>query len=201
MELCVIGKPNVGKTLLLINFAAYLGLREIHLEVEDEGGAQRVQRLGLDRARRDLVSLYAPKTTRVQCLHLELPLGRQRPEITAVDTPGIPEGIADDPDRRHQVALAIERAMRAELVVHVLDAGAAGTRRPEAPGLFDAALVEWGRTRPGYLLVANKMDKPGSQDGLRLIKERFRGGALIPASAITRRGFRDLKGWTQRMLV
>lgn len=200
MELSVVGKPNVGKTLLLINFAAYLGLRELQLEAEEDG-IRRTQRLSLERARRDLVSLYAPKTTHLQRMTLELPLGRQRPVVRAVDTPGISDGISPDPERRHQTALALEQVMVSDLVLHVIDAGAAGTRRPEAAGAFDTALAAWGKTRSGYCLIANKMDKAGSQDGLRLIKERFRGTALIPVSAVTRRGFRDLKGWAQRMLL
>ena len=61
MELLIVGKPNVGKTLLMINFAAYLGLRELHLEVSEGDGVRRSQRLTTDRARRDLVSLYAPR--------------------------------------------------------------------------------------------------------------------------------------------
>lgn len=201
MELCIIGKPNVGKTLLLINFAAYLGLREIHLEVADDEGFRRSQRLSLERARRDLVSLYAPKTARVQTIELELPLGRQRSRLTALDTPGIPDGIAETADRRHQVATTLERAMAADLVLHVVDASSAGTRRPEAPGAVDMALAHWGRGRAGYCLVANKMDKPGSVDGLRLLRSRFNGEVLLAASAVTRRGFRELKAWTQRMVL
>lgn len=200
MELCVVGKPNVGKTLLLINMAAYLGVRELHIQVADEDMARRSQRLSLERARRDLVSLYAPKTTSVQTISVDAMFGRQRLNFTAVDTVGVTEGIAEDAQLRHQFAIALERVTTADLVMHVVDASSVGTRRIEASGPFDAALAAWGQIRPGYLIVANKMDKPGSLDGLRLMKERYRGVAIVPVSAVTRRGFRELKGWIGRSL-
>ncbi len=200
MELLIVGKPNVGKTLLMINFAAYLGLRELHLEVSEGDGVRRSQRLTTDRARRDLVSLYAPKTHRMQTLMLDQGLGRQRVPWTVADTMGIAEGIAEEPEIRHQVALTLERLLRADMVLHVLDASSVGLRRMEAPGPFDAALAELGQLLKGYLIIANKMDKPGSHEGLRLIKERYRGVPVTPVSAVTRRGFRDMKNWMARLM-
>lgn len=185
---------------MMINFAAYLGLREIHIEVSDDEGRCRTQRLSLDRARRDLVSLYAPKTTALQSLMLDLPAGRHRIKLTVLDTPGIAEGISDDPAARHQLACTMERLLTAAVIFHVVDASAVGSRRPEAVGAFDAALMEFGRQREAYLVVANKMDKPGSHEGLRLFRDRYKHIPLIPVSSITRRGFRDLKVWMVRTL-
>ncbi len=201
MDLLILGKPNVGKTLFMINLAAYLGLREIQLDVEDAEGRNRSQRLGLERARRELVSMRAPKTLLVQSVGLEASLGRQRVRLVVVDTPGISEGIPAGTHVRHQVALTLERLMSAALVFHVVDASAVGMRRVEAPGAFDWALMELGRNMAAaYLVVANKMDKPGSQEGLRQLKDRARGIALIGVSAVTRRGFRDVKSWMMRTL-
>ncbi len=201
MDLLILGKPNVGKTLLMINLAAYLGLREIQLDVEDADGRSRSLRLGLERARRELVSMRAPKTLTVQSVGLEASLGRQKVRLVAVDTPGIGEGIPDENHVRHQMALTLERLMSAALVFHVVDASTVGMRRVEAPGPFDWALMELGRNMAAaYLLVANKMDKPGSQEGMRHLKERARGITIIGVSAVTRRGFRDVKSWMMRTL-
>lgn len=200
MELLVIGKPNTGKTLLLLNLAQYLGMREICIDVGDLDGALKTKRISLDRARRDLVSLYTPKTTQLQTMTWEMAIGRQRNALVVTDSPGILEGIHPDADYRRQLALTLERATRVMAVFHVVDASATGTRRPEAPGTFDVALAEWAASQPGYLLVANKVDKPGGLEGLRLLRERFPGTPLVPASAVTRRGFRELKGWIVRVL-
>jgi hypothetical protein len=37
------------------------------------------------------------------------------------------------------------------------------------------------------------MDKIGAERGLRAIRERYRGVAVVAVSALTYRGFRDLK--------
>lgn len=200
MDLIIVGRPNVGKTLLMINFAAYLGMREIRVQAADAESAARTQRLSLDRARRDLVSLHAPKTTELQCIPVELTLGRQRLATNVIDTPGVTEGVSEVAWERRQTALTLERLMTATVVLHVVDASAVRTRRLEAPGAFDSALTTYGNTMGAYLLVANKMDRPGSNEGLKTLKDRHHGISTIPVSCMTRRGFRDLKVWLMRTL-
>lgn len=201
MDLVIIGRPNVGKTLLMINFAAYLGVREIRVDVQDGEGRRASRRLGVEKARRELVSLASPKTAQVQSLAVDVPMGRHRTRIVVSDTPGIVEGIAADTRARQLAALTIERLMTAVLVCHIIDASAVHSRRLESPGAFDQALVRFGQQRVGYVLVANKMDRPGSHEGLRWIKEQYSGVSIMPVSSITRRGFRDLKLWIIRTLV
>ncbi|MCY0899963.1 MAG: 50S ribosome-binding GTPase [Firmicutes bacterium] len=200
MHLVTIGKPNVGKTLLLINLAAYLGLSEVRLEMPDGEGGQQVKRLSLDRARRDLMSWSAPRTRAIQTAIIETLVGRQRIRLVAIDTPGIHEGIASHPDQRHLVALTLEWLIRAPMIVHVVDVSAVGSQRPEAPGPLDLALAQYGQRLPGYIVVANKMDKLGSLEGLRAIRDAYHEVPILPVSCITRRGFRDLKQWMLHMV-
>lgn len=198
MDLVVVGHPHVGKTLLVINFAAYLGISEIRLDVEDGDGRRASKRLNLERARRDLVGPLVARSWHIQSLALEIHVGRQRNRFLIVDTPGIADGISADALERHMVAVTLERLVSATLVCHVVDASAVGARRPESPGLFDLALAKWGVGRPTYLVVANKMDRPESHEGLRWMREQYRGVPIIPVSGVTRRGFRDLKMWLAR---
>lgn len=197
MELLLVGRPNAGKSLLMINFAAYLGLRDIRVDVTDDDGVRRTQRLSLDRARRDLVSLETPKTTRVQVISVEVVIGRQRLGVNVVDTPGLSPAIATDPTERRQSALILERLMGTALVFHVVDAS--GVR---ANGLdpVDQALLQFGARRTTFLVVANKMDRPGSHEGLTTLKSRAGGTGVVPVSSHTRRGFRDLRLWMVRTL-
>src|SRR5690606_32058059 len=64
---------------------------------------------------------------------------------------------------------------------------------PEAPGEVDLQLYHLGRARGGYLLLANKMDREGAADGLREARRRFPGVPLIPISARTGLGFKEVK--------
>ena len=195
------GKPNVGKTLLIINFAAYLGIKEVRLDLRDGGEITgRGQRITLERARRELVSMSAPKTTMLQTLTLDPQIGRHRYTLSVIDTAGIPDEIAESPQTRRQIALTLDGTRYADVVLHVMDASAVHVHRQESPGTFDSALVDFGRLRQGYAVVMNKLDKPGGEDGYRAVKERFRGVPVLAVSALTRRGFRDLKTWVIRAL-
>ncbi|WP_430626327.1 hypothetical protein [Sulfobacillus thermotolerans] len=62
MDALVIGKPNVGKSLFVLNFASYLGLREIRLDVMSSDDRVSVRRVSLEDAKRKLVSHTAHKT-------------------------------------------------------------------------------------------------------------------------------------------
>ena len=200
MELLVIGRPHVGKTLLMINFAAYLGMSDIRVEVQDSDGRQMVRRLTLARARRELVSLSTPKTAQVHSLTIEVTSGRQRSEILLVDTPGVLEGIAPDSRDRQLTAQTIGRLMRAAMVFHVVDASRVKSQCQEAGESFDRSLWQFGQRREGYLLVANKVDRPGSHEGLKFLRDECRGITMIPTSCATRRGFRELKVWVSRAI-
>ncbi len=200
MNLLIIGRPNVGKTLLMINLVAYLGLREIRIDVQDDDGVRRSQRLGLERARRQLVSLEASKTIRIQAVAVDVAAGHQHARVMVLDTPGISLGISPSLDQRRQTALTLEYLLSARMIFHVMDASAVPSHRDQGPEGFDAGLMEFGRHKPGYLLVANKMDRPGSHEGLRILKDNYRDVTIIPVSSATRRGFRDLKVWILRAI-
>ena len=55
MQVALVGRPNVGKTLLLLNFAAYLGVSEVYRrrDLHDETV------MSVDAARSELVSRVA----------------------------------------------------------------------------------------------------------------------------------------------
>jgi 50S ribosomal subunit-associated GTPase HflX len=192
MQAIVVGRPNVGKTLLAINLAAYLGLKDIGWLGDPACGGLRAQRLSVERARRDLVSSRFPKTRRVQTFTLDVSSGRRARVWQLIDTVGMAPGIAADADIRRATALTLELLAQAPMVWHLVDASNASETRAESWRLDDA-LVQWCRNRTHYLVLASKMDKIGAERGLRAIRERYRGVAVVAVSALTYRGFRDLK--------
>jgi GTPase Era involved in 16S rRNA processing len=201
VEVVVVGAPNVGKSLFVINFSQYLGVREIQLE--ENGGAPGLgkdRRLSFERARRDLVSLYSPKTTQIQVLAAHVAINRQTQRLFLLDTPGINDGVSPDASVRRQTAATLERMLAASLIFHVIDASRIGTRRREFLGAFDAALLDWGRRLDCYGVIAHKMDRPKSQEGLKLLRSQCPDVPIIPVSSITHRGYRELKLFLLRVL-
>lgn len=200
MDALVIGKPNVGKSLFVVNFASYLGLKDLRMEMTDSDGLIRNQRIPLDRARRLLVSHLAHKTITVQSVQLEIAYGKTKRTLTMVDTVGISEGIHDDPEIRRAMSTTLARLEQSDVILHIVDASAVGQHRIESLGAVDDEIARYASLIRPYAILANKMDKTSSIEGFDLIRDRFRGLAVIGISALTRRGFREVKAFVYRHL-
>lgn len=198
MEALVVGKPNVGKSLFVLNFASYLGLREIRLEAVGSDGRVLVRRLSLEDAKRKLVSHNAHKTMAAQGIDVEIASGRTPRRLTLVDTVGISEGIHHMAEIRQAMASTLARLGTADIVLHLIDSSRMGHKTIEAPGAVDEEIAAYARQLGPYIILANKIDKPGSADALSQLREHYRGTPVIAVSALTRRGFREVKSFVLR---
>lgn len=194
----VVGKPNAGKTLFALNFAAFLGLQTVRWQLVDSDGCRREQLMPIERARRRLVSSAPHKT--LQSLTLPIPIRSRKPDKTLrlLDTAGIVDGITDRADVRHAMADTLERVQTASLVLHIVDASEVESSAVEAPGPVDRELAAFCPMIAAYVVLANKMDRPHAQRGLTQIQQQFRGCLVIPVSALTRQGFREVKAFVFR---
>lgn len=121
------------------------------------------------------------------------PLGRT---IWLVDTPGLSDLVDPDPGRRRLQAEALRRLAGAAVVLHVVDAhriGEAGTLTA-----VDLALGAWGRSRPGYAVVAAKMDLPWAQTGLAILRRTLAPTHLFPVAAAAGQGLAALREFLRR---
>ncbi|MCY0909569.1 GTPase [Sulfobacillus sp. hq2] len=193
MDALVIGKPNVGKSLFVLNFASYLGLREIRLDVMSSDDRVSVRRVSLEDAKRKLVSHTAHKTLLPRRVDLVLPNGKNPKHLSIIDTVGISEGIHHVADVRQAMASTLARISSADMVLHLVDVSRLGHKSIEAPGPVDEEIARYAKLLGPYAILANKVDKPGAADGVHQLREQFRGIPVIPISALTRRGFREVK--------
>lgn len=191
MEALVIGRPNCGKTLFTINFALYMGISEIAVEVQ---GGSRARRIPLAQARQKWVS---PTSHRV-LTRLEIPLDTGGLNLVLCDTVGIPEGVHPDPEIRHAAARTLERMAGASIVLLMIDASLANPQSHTPLGSLDDELVQLCQVTGYSLIVANKIDRDGREEGLRRIRQRYPTALVLPTSALTRRGFREIKQHLQR---
>lgn len=199
-ETLVVGKPNAGKTLFVLNFLAYLGETAVSLQVLDSSGESHLQRMPIDRARRELVAAAPHKTLQAQALSVTLTSRKAKKTLQMVDTAGVVDGIADREEVRRAMVDTLTRVQKATMILHVIDASAVGTDNLEALGPVDRELAEFGPLVGPYAILANKMDKTWADSGLRALTEEFSRTRVIPISALTRRGFREVKGFVLRHL-
>lgn len=202
MKRCiVIGKTNVGKTLFVLQFAAYLGADRLEITFEEPGGEKREVTLSLDQAIQRLSSEEPHQTRCLQSIRLELPVGKGVKRFDIVDTSGLIEGIHGDAKVRKAMAQTLAAVRDADLILHLVDAAKAGEGGVlRAVGDVDYQVAQFAQMRDGYVILANKIDLPEAERGIHKIREEFAGHAVIPISALHRQGFREVKRFVWRWI-
>jgi len=120
---------------------------------------------------------------------------------TVADIPGLIEGAHRNVGLGHDF---LRHIVRCKLLILVLDAGGSEGRSPLADlgslrrelDLYDPKLSE----RP-WLIVANKMDLPGAEENLRLLRSRFADKAIVPLAAERGEGIAELRDVLERLLI
>jgi GTP-binding protein len=120
---------------------------------------------------------------------------------TVADIPGLIEGAHRNVGLGHDF---LRHIVRCKLLILVLDAGGSEGRSPLADlgslrrelDLYDPKLSE----RP-WMIVANKMDLPGAEDNLQLLRSRFADKTIVPVVAESGDGIAELRDVLERFLV
>ena len=197
MKRCIVlGKPNVGKTLLVLGLADSMKAKEVDITFADPGGARYCRKYPIDIAMRELVGAMPHQTRCLQWLTLEFRVGKGKKAVELVDTTGLIEQIHDDPLTRKAMAQTLSAMRSAQIIIHVIDAHLAGQvdmQSESAERDLDMQLAAFAAPRGCYCIVANKMDLPGAKRGLARIQRSFTGYKVIPVSAATRDGLKEVR--------
>jgi tRNA U34 5-carboxymethylaminomethyl modifying GTPase MnmE/TrmE len=196
----IIGKPNVGKTLFLVNFAEYVGAAVLQFERSPSGSLYE-STYSFERARAGLVGPNPHTTTAVAPALLRIRVGKGVREFHMTDTAGICEGIHGDPVVRSGMADSLRRLRGCDIVLHMVDASkATSPGAVEAVGDVDIRIAAFSASRAAYAILANKMDLPGADAGLLFIRRLFPRESVIPTSALSGRGFREVRAFIVKHL-
>lgn len=202
MKKCIIiGKTNVGKTIFAINFADFLGVDTLEIIFEEPSAKRYRQTLSVKEALDRLTSDQPHQTQCLQSIRLELPVGKGVKRFDIVDTSGLMEGIHSDAKVRKAMAQTLAMVREADLILHMVDAAKAGREGAvKSLGDVDYQVAQFAQMREGYLILANKIDLPQASLGLERIRSEFSGHAVLPISALHRRGFREVKRFVWRWI-
>jgi len=200
MKRCtIIGKPNVGKTMFLINFAEYLGAKALNVDLLYSDGTKNSINLSSKTAVLRLVDENPHKTRCIQEITLNVPMGKGKKKIKIVDTAGLIDGIHPDVDVRKAISQTLSIIRDSDLILHIIDAPAAKSKDlPSSMGEVDYQIAQFAQLKRGYAILANKMDLPAANEGLDKIKEEFPGHLILPISALYKRGFKEVKAFVVR---
>lgn len=163
---CVlIGQSGAGRTLFARRFAAFLGAQGAAFTPDPAG-----QRAG--------VALPGTGAT------LEL-----------LDATGLPAGIPPEAEVRAAAARALRALLEADICLHVADAAAVGAGT--TVGAVDRELAGYARERLSgrYALLAGKVDHPLGRAGMFKLQRELGPEKVIPVSALTGTGFREVRAF------
>lgn len=195
----VIGRPNVGKTLFILSFAEYAGMRRIAVEVRECDGRTETKPYILAQARRELVSERAHTTRSLQSVVIEMPAGKGTKRFQLTDTVGLTDHIHEEYEIRKAIAQTLAAVLTARVVLHVVDAALAGQDGvSSALGEIDYQVARFAECKGAYAILANKMDLPGARAGFPRLAAEFPGRTILPVSALYRRGFREVALFVRR---
>lgn len=197
----IVGRPNVGKTLFFVNFAEYLGLRNLEMDAEDPDGKTIRSVMTPEEARRILVGQTPHTTTYVQRLTVSFPRGKGIRTCRLVDTTGLTPSIHPDITVRKAIAQTLKCLYKGGIVLHVVDLSASAGGIASMWDDLERQLSAFLSARAVYLILGNKVDKLGARYGLRLLKSILPAQQpVLPVSALYRRGFREVKGFVWQHL-
>ncbi len=200
-RMIVLGQSNTGKTLFTLNFAAYLDLESVTINFTNYERGCYSKTLSIAEAKSLLVSDTAHHTRDIQTLTLTLPWGKGEKQFELVDTTGLTDGINHDEEIRRAMAQTLRFMRQADIIFHLLDcARIAKVGLLKGIGEIDYQIAQFGQLKRGYLILANKIDLPNAKDGLEKIIQEFPGNRIIRISALTQKGFKEVKNYAKKLL-
>jgi len=196
----IIGRTNVGKSMFMVNFAEYLGLKKIFLKVEYPDGKILNREMSLEIARSHLSSNSPYKTQSLQSIEVKIPVYKGRKEICIYDSSGLADGIHPDIVVREGIVQTLESLNTADIILHIIDLNSIEIDNSSSVSEIDRQIIRYGKTRTGYLFIANKIDLDKDFKGYMYLKEIFPNTYIVPISALNKEGFNEVKSFVIKSL-
>ncbi|HHX02244.1 MAG TPA: GTP-binding protein HSR1 [Firmicutes bacterium] len=200
-KVIVVGQPNVGKTLFCLNFAEFLGMQSVTINFEsyERGCSSRV--ITISEARPLLVNDHEHQTLDIQSMVLTMPWGKSVKQFELIDTTGLADRIDFESQIRKAMAQTLQFMRQADVVFHILDCfKVAQLGYLKGIGEIDYQIAQFGQLKKGYIILANKIDLPQAQEGLDRITLEFPGNKVIGISALTKKGFKEVREVARQLL-
>ena len=196
MKQClIIGQANVGKTAFALGFAEFLGVEKLEITFSYPDGFSTKQNYALSIAKQELVGPQPHKTRALQAMELSIPVGKGRKTVKLIDSAGLGNGVHEDPEVRRSMVQTLQAIRNADLILHMVDAAQVGRQEDEVQPLseVDRQVVGFGQNNGQYVILANKMDQSSATKGLGRLQSSLPNQKIIPISALTQAGFKEVR--------
>jgi len=192
----ILGRANAGKTLFMLNFAEYMGYKD--LKITFKGWDQEMCKNNeIEDYKKSLVS-EVPNTTRcLQSAIVDVPVLKGKKPVEFIDTTGLSSSIHFEQEVREAMAQTLALLKEKYTILHILDAACISKEKKIDD--IDMELYRFGLKRGGYLVLANKMDIENALQGFEIIKNNMPDTKIIKISALCKIGFNEVKKYVSKL--
>jgi predicted GTPase len=194
-EFAVVGRPNSGKTLFTLNFAAFLGGKSVDVTFRAPDGLLDCRHFALGEARRELCGPVSHKTRAVQSLVMKVRVGKSDVNFKLTDTCGVSERIHEDEAIRRGMAQTLSLIRGSDFIVHIVDLSRISDASLTSEADIDREIYRYGVARDRYILLANKLDLPAARANIPRLAAAFSQTTVVPISALHSQGFTEVKAF------
>ena len=192
-EFIIVGRPNSGKTMFTLNFAAYVGSKTVDVTFRSYDGLLTCRHFSIEEAKNQLCGMALYKTRSLQSLILKIPLGKATIKFKITDTCGIAEKIHPDEAIRRGMAQTLSLLRSADYILHLVDVSCISKEELTKPNTIDHEIYNYGMIRNCYTLLGNKIDLPSAKENFPKLTYLFPKANAIPVSALQCQGFKEVK--------
>ncbi|MCT4604970.1 MAG: 50S ribosome-binding GTPase [Marinisporobacter sp.] len=202
MKKClIVGRPNAGKTLFMINFAEYVGLKNIEIKFLGRDKPLDYQKYTIEEARKILSSDIPYKTNCLQSIEIKIPVLKGKKSLRLMDSSGLIDGIHKNIQIRRAMAQTLGAITESNMILHMMDGSQIDEKNIKSSiGEVDYQLAQYGLMKEGYMILANKVDLLERKTPIIQLQKEFPDHYIIPLSARTREGFGEVRSFVCRRL-
>ncbi|WZL74954.1 50S ribosome-binding GTPase [Clostridiaceae bacterium 35-E11] len=202
MKKClIIGRPNAGKTLFMLNFAQYLGFKNIKIKFQSHDCEMKMEEYIIEIAKEKLSSSTPYKTTCLQSIALDFPVFKGKKTVEILDSSGLIDGIHNNIQIRRAMGQTLAAIKESDLILHIIDvSNLVMGNLLEMIGKVDYELAQYGLIKEGYVILGNKIDLLENKTPIIRLQKEFPNHYIIPISALTKQGFSEVKTYVSRRL-
>ncbi|GBG54747.1 GTPase Der [Sporomusaceae bacterium FL31] len=197
-EFIVVGLPNSGKTMFTLNFAGFVGTKNVDITFRTYDGLITCRHLTVEEARRELCSASMHKTRSLQSVILKIAVGKTAINFKLTDTCGLTPQINHEETIRKGMAQTIGFMRSADFILHIVDLSIITDEYMNNVNNIDRDLYCYGVSRHNYLLLANKFDIQSARNNVSRLTTAFPQANIIPISALQNQGFKEVKAYVAR---
>lgn len=194
----IIGKANAGKTLFMLNFAEFLGLKKIIIKFQYPSGRSLKKEMTIDAAKAYLSSKKPYKTRCIQSTKMNIKVYKGHKELNILDSSGLMDGIHPELAIRNGIIQTLDQLENCDLILHIID-----THRVKNKGYIskiDKQIINYGNNKKNYALLPNKIDLDEELGDIKFLRRKLKSSNIFPISALYKTGFNEVKTFVLKSL-